>query len=93
MVSNELLATSMSQWKPVEEMLQRGMLFDKMKQQNRLMFYQVCASRGWWAVWWVLETKRAPTTRRREVEAGTGAGRRGEVASESGRGRTELSES
>jgi hypothetical protein len=49
-VSNELLATSMSQWKPVEEMLQRGMLFDKMKQQNRLMFYQVCASRGWWAV-------------------------------------------
>jgi hypothetical protein len=40
-VSNEILKTSLMQWRPVEEMLQRGILFDKMKQQNRQMFYQV----------------------------------------------------
>jgi hypothetical protein len=39
-VSNELLAASLTQWRPVEEMLRRGLLFEKMKQQNRQMFYQ-----------------------------------------------------
>lgn len=46
-VSNELLATSVMQWRPVEEMLQRGLLFEKMKEQNRQMFYKVRFVLSW----------------------------------------------